>query len=225
MADQQQQPETPEQNSDERLAAIVVATLRKVLPKHMEEAFAPHAATLASLSERMKTPATPATPSSTPAGGGQPGGTPQIGDVMALVTDLETKLKREQDARAQEKREAREAKAFADLRTELGKDNRIRPEGVDAAAKLLFHADKVVRVDRDRVVMRLDDEDFDLAEGVARWAQRPEAGLFKQAPGYGGGTKPKGGRPPPARPASPGSPNAGQREDPLAKTLRDLGYT
>jgi hypothetical protein len=135
---------------------------------------------------------------------------------------LERNLKEERSARAAEKRASLERGAYEALRTEL--TGKVRPEAVDAAAKLLFHADKSVKVTSDGAVsFVLGDDEYDLKEGVAAYLKTPAAALFVAAPGYNDKRKQASGKVP-QRVVAGRTPQQGNvREDPLEKTMRDLG--
>lgn len=145
------------------------------------------------------------------------GGTPAAGDgVAGELAALKAQLKAQNDQAASERKAAREANAFQSLRTALA--GKVRPEAVDAAAKLVFHADKRVQVaDDGTITFKHGEADYSLAEGVAAYLKSPDAALFLPAPN---GSAQRQGQRVPARPA-PTAPMSG--EDKLAKTLRDLG--
>jgi len=197
----------------ELLGRVLPGVLGRVLPKALE----PHLPRAEAKVEPAK-----AAPPVTGAGAGGD-------DVTRQIEELRTALNKERDGRAAERRTQREQAAFGDLRAELVKAG-VRPEGVDAAAKLLFHADKHVKVAPDgAATFQLGDQEYpSLAEGVQAWRKTPAAALFLPAPGYGApGKRPQGpaARAPQRPMGAPPPPTAGaQREDPLAKTMRELGF-
>lgn len=188
---------------DERIAALVRGTIGKVLPTALEAALAPLREQFAPKPEAPKTPA---------AGAGGAASDP----LATRLAELEAQLTREREATARERQATREAQAFAELRAELG--GKVRPDAVDAVAKLLFHADKNVRVGKDGSVrFHLGDEEYSLADGVGAYLRSPAASLFLPAPGYAQ-KKPIPGRPP-ERPAGAGARPA---ETPEERTRRQI---
>jgi hypothetical protein len=189
--------------------AAVTAHLKRALPRALEEGVTP-------LLERFA--ATLPKPAST-----APAAAPQPGDELATkVAGLEAALNKERTARHAERRAALEEKAYGALRGAL--TGKVRPEAVETAARLLFKADGRVKVaDDGTATFKHGDDELDLAGGVAAWLKTPDAALFAPPPAPKARVVP-GRAPPPARP--PGAPTAaaGQREDPLQKTLRDLGW-
>jgi hypothetical protein len=144
------------------------------------------------------------------------GGTAAAGDgVAGELAALKAQLKAQNDQAASERKSAREANAFQSLRTALA--GKVRPEAVDAAAKLVFHADKRVQVaDDGTITFKHGDADYSLAEGVAAYLKSPDAALFLPAPN---GSAQRPGQRVPARPPAGGPP---PNETPMAKTLRLL---
>jgi len=135
-------------------------------------------------------------------------------DALRQIEELRGQLKKEKDSAQKEKRVAREEKAFSQLRTEL--TGKVRPEAVDAAAKILFHADrKVVVGDDGNITFKQGDSDFDLREGISEWMKTKDAAMFLPPPSP---------RVPVQRTNGPrnstGAPPV--NEDPLAKTVRML---
>jgi hypothetical protein len=151
-----------------------------------------------------------------PAAGAKPDGSTLAGDgVAGELAALKAQLKSQQDQAASERKAAREANAFQALRTELG--GKVRPEALDAAAKLIMHADRRVMVSDDgSVTFKHGDADYGLKEGVAAYLKSPDAALFLPAPN---GTSQRPGQRVPGRPPAGGPP---PNETPMAKTLRLL---
>jgi hypothetical protein len=145
----------------------------------------------------------------------KPAGAPAAGGADD-VSQLKAQLKAMQDQAAGERKASRESKAFQDLRAELA--GKVRPEAVDAAAKLVFHADKRVQVaDDGTITFKHGDADYSLAEGVAAYLKSPDAALFLPAPN---GSAQRPGQRVPARTTVTGG--APAVESPMAKTLRLL---
>jgi len=139
------------------------------------------------------------------------------GSGNADVDALRSQLKAMQDQAASERKASRESSAFQALRSELA--GKVRPEALDAAAKLVFHADRRVTVGDDgAVTFKHGDADYGLKEGVAAYLKSPDAALFLPAPSGA----PRPGQRIPGRPPGPtgGTPPA---ETPMAKTLRLIG--
>lgn len=136
------------------------------------------------------------------------------------VAQLKAQLKAMQDQSYAERKASRETSAFQALRTELS--GKVRPEGVEHVAKLIMFADKRVHVaDDGHVTFKVADADYSLAEGVAAYLRTPDVAMFIPAPGTPARNATRPVTRPLARPA-PTAPVAG--EDPLNKTLRDLGF-
>lgn len=147
--------------------------------------------------------------------GDKPAGTPAATGADD-VAQLKAQLKAIQDQSYAERKASRESKAFQDLRAELS--GKVRPEGVDALAKLIMHADKRVAVaDDGAITFKHGDADYTLREGVAAYLKSPEAAMFIPAPN---GTAQRTGARVPARTTVTGAPPAD--ESPMAKTLRLL---
>ncbi|WP_437489442.1 hypothetical protein WME75_10705 [Sorangium sp. So ce1014] len=183
--------------------AAVGSQLKRTLPKFLEEALGPH---IVSLREQLQPKPEPKA--------AQPSGDPEV---TRQLEELRAQLRKSEDSRARERQAAREEKAYGELRSEL--TGKVRPEAVDVVAKLLFHAEKRVTVDNHgHVSFKHGDTDYDLRQGVAEYLQSTESALFRPAPSPGVARK---APVVPARPVS--ASQRGEREDPLAKTLRDLG--
>ncbi|KYF87796.1 hypothetical protein BE20_24945 [Sorangium cellulosum] len=186
--------------------AAVGSQLKRIVPKFLEEALAPH---LTSLRESLQPKPEPKDK------GGQSAVDPEI---SKQIEDLRNQLKKERETAARERRAAREEKAFAELRSELA--GKVRPETVDTVAKLLFHADRrVVIGDDGSIAFRHGDAEYDLRGGLAEYLKSKDAAMFLPAPGYGQQPK-KPGLKAPNR--APGDKPQGT-EDPMSRTLRMLG--
>lgn len=211
-------PETPAPDAvdaDTKLANMVNAAvgsqLKRTLGSTLEAALAPFREQLAGLTAPKAPDAPAARQEGTAKGGVDP-------DVARQLNDLQTQLKTEREARKAERTATLHEKAFSALRAEL--TGKVRPEAIEGAAKLFFHADKRVVVGEDGTAsIRLGDEEHDLKTGVARLLKLPEHNFLLPAPGAEKKNPPKA----PQRPGG-APPRDGQREDPLAKTLRDLGH-
>ena len=145
----------------------------------------------------------------------KPAGVPATDGVAGELAALKAQLKAASDQAASERKAAREANAFQALRTELG--GKVRPEALDAAAKLIMHADRRVSVGDDgAVTFKHGDAEYGLKEGVAAYLKSSDAALFLPAPN---GSAQRPGQRVPARPAIGGD---AATETPMAKTLRLL---
>jgi len=201
---------TEEQRISNVVNAAVSSQLKRALPKVLGEALEAHLAPFREATAARQQHVAPAGD-----------GTPEP-EWKGRMETLERNLKEERSARAAEKRASLERGAYEALRTEL--TGKVRPEAVDAAAKLLFHADKSVKVTSDGAVsFVLGDDEYDLKEGVAAYLKTPAAALFVAAPGYNDKRKQASGKVP-QRVVAGRTPQQGNvREDPLEKTMRDLG--
>ncbi len=222
MADPNAPPPPPppaDPAADQKLADLVngavKAHLGRALPKALEESVTP-------LLTGFKAELTALLPKAPP--------TPEAGKGTAVNPELEelrAEVKREKDARLTEKRQAREDKAHGDLVATL--TGKVRPEAVRDVADLLFYARKAVKVGADgNVTMKVGDLDYPLAEGVGEYLKTKDAALYLPPPApaaKGRGALPV--RTIPQRQAPAGTPpgQAPQREDPAAKTARELGWT
>lgn len=150
----QQQP-TQEQQLANLVNAAVTSQLKRILPKAITDALGP---AIAPLKEQLAPKQEPAPQVS------QAQGDPAV---QAQIDELKKQLKREQDARANERRTAREANAFSALRSEL--TGKVRPEAVDHATKLLFHAEKAISVsDSGDATFKYGDDEYPLNTGSVR---------------------------------------------------------
>lgn len=212
-----------EHNTDDQKAlgnlvnSAVTSQLKRLLGPAVAEALKPHVDGFAGIREQLdKLTKGVATPDKSQGGQGQD-------DVAKRIAELEKQLNGEREARKAEKASAAKEKAFSALRAEL--TGKVRPEAVDAAAKLLFHAEGAIHIGEDgTVAFRMGDDEHDLATGVKAWAKSPASALFRPAPGYGeknpGGKAPKRPTGPDGKPL-PESPK--EREARLADKLKALG--
>lgn len=186
--------------------AAVSSHLKRILPKVLEDSLAPLREQLAAF-QAPKGPETKAAPS-----GGD-------SEAFKAIEDLKLQLKKERDTAAKERRLAREEKAFVELRSELTGSGKVRPEAVDTLAKLLFHADKKVRVSDDgQVAFHHADMEYGLREGVAEYLRSKDAAMFVTAPAPGAQSK----KAPAMAPRRPGEVPAGLKETPMERTKRML---
>lgn len=209
-----------EVSDDKKLSNLVnsaVSThLKRALPKFLEDAITPHMAALKELVAPK--PAEPAAPAANAA---QTTGTDPA--ILKQLEDMKAQLKKEQDTRARERQQAREEKAISDVRAALV--GKVRPEAVEHLIKVMVH-DRVIQTDGAMVTLKIGDDVLDLKEGLQDYLARKEHAIFLPAPGYN--QAPKAGKQP--RPVAPprtgpnGTVQRTEREDPLQKTLRDLGH-
>lgn len=178
--------------------------LKKSLPKYLEEALAPYL-------ERFQAPAAPKAPAATAATPGDETG--------RRLAELEAELTKTKTERASERQTALEERTFGELRTAL--TGRVRPDAVDAAAKLLFHAEKAARISgKGKVTYHLGDDEFATPrEFVDAYVKSPGAAIFLPPPGYGGAA---GKRPTTAPKVPVRGGTAPLRETPLEKARRRI---
>lgn len=180
--------------------SAVTAQLKRTLGKTIEETLRPHLEGFAALREAA--PKQAAVVADKGAGGDE---------TTARLASLEGQLKAEREARKSEKAAAYNDRAFTALKSELA--GKVRPEAVEPLAKLLFHADKRVKVTADGTPsFVVGDDEHDLAGGVAAYLNSPEAAMWKPAPAP---VKRGPGQRLPERPAGGGGP---EKVDPIAKT-------
>ncbi len=222
--DQDTQGSSEPSEMDKKLANLVNSAvsshLKRSLPKALDEALTPHMSKFQEMFSQAR-PADPPKQSATPAA--QASGTDS--EVLKQLEDMKNQLKREQETRAKERAQARQDKAFADVRAEL--TGKVRPEAVDHVLKVLAH-DRLVEVDNSGMVqMKVGDDSLPLKEGLMEYLKRKENAIFLPAPGYSAQPAKKPGLPATQRQVPQRTaPNGGQqpeREDPLQKTLRQLG--
>lgn len=187
--------------------AQFTAWLREAAPTLLEGALAPLRAELAA-----------ALPKPAPAAALSP-----ADEAARRIAALESQVQATEAARIKERNDGIMERAHGELRTALG--GKVRPDAVDVAAKFVFHADRAAQLGADgRVQWRLGDVPYaSAAEFAAAWAQTPAANVFREAPGYGAARTRPGARPPARPPSPPPAGGAAQREDPLTKTMRELG--
>lgn len=208
MADEQIPEGTtaPALTEDQKLSNMVNAAvgnhMKRSLPKFLEEALTPH---MTSLKEQFAS-LRPAEPSKAPKEGD---------DTNARVTQLEAMLKKEQAARAAERQQTRNDRAYGDLKAVLA--GKVRPEAVEMVAKLIKADGRLVVTDSGEASLRVGDMEHDLSTGIAEFLKTGEAQMFLPAPGYGPSSKPlKPGQRPPARTGGPPPAN----ETPAQKAQR-----
>lgn len=103
---------------------------------------------------------------------------PSVSDPSAdRIAQLEKALRAESEKRVAKEREARNMSAYQTLKEKLAPS--VRPEALDAAAKLLFKADEMVKV-KDHGPEWMDGRDLDA--GLADWLSSKDAQLFLPAP-------------------------------------------
>lgn len=114
---------------------------------------------------------------------------PRLAVFEAKLAEATKTIDSERAARVAAEGKARDDKAFSDLRTALGPH--VRPEALDQAARLLFHADKRVTFDEDgraQLMVRRSingiDEDaaMPLSDGAQFWAKSKEGAIFAPPP-------------------------------------------
>lgn len=191
-------PPAPKYVTAEEVAQMVTgavhANLKKALPKAFEDL------KLNELVQKAVKDAVPP-PAPAPEPTSDPKPDPRLAALEQKYADLDKQYQAEKKARTEAEQKAREDKAFQDLRSAL--TPHVRPEGLDAAAKLLFYADKRVTFDDDgRPVMTVrkapyqggDEEDVQmpLADGVALWVKKDGA-LFAPPPEPTGDKRGPGG--------------------------------
>ena len=217
--DQDQGTEPSE--SDKKLANLVNSAvsshIKRALPKYLEEAITPHMSKLQEMMSQSRQPE-PSKSATQPA---QPSGADP--EVMKQLESLQNQLKKEQETRARERQQARQDKAFADVRSELV--GKVRPEAIDHVLKVMAH-DRLIDVDSSAMVsVKVGEDLLPLKDGVAEYLKRKENAIFLPAPGYSAPAK-KPGMPQQRQVPQRQAPSGGQqpeREDPLQKTLRQLG--
>jgi len=106
-------------------------------------------------------------------------------EVIALQKQLELMqktLKQKEDATALQAKSIREKEAFGQLKTIL--NGKVRPDAVDHVAKLIFHADKKIKVGEDgSMAYQVDaDNEIDVQEGVKQYLKSKDALIFLPAP-------------------------------------------
>lgn len=209
------------QDFDKKLSNLVnsavSAHLKRALPKTIEDVITPH---MAKFQEVLQAREAPKAAPSAPAGSSV-GSDPEI---LKQLDDMKAQLKREQDTRLKERQQAREEKAIADVRAEL--IGKVRPEAVDHVVKLLAH-DRMIQVDGATVSLRVGEDALPLKDGLAEFLARKENAIFLPAPSPNQSSpkKPVGLRNVPQRAAPTGGGQRAEREDPLQKTLKDLGLS
>jgi len=94
---------------------------------------------------------------------------------------LQRKYALQEEATQKAIRTSIEKEAYTELRSKLS--DKVKPEAVDAVARLLYHADKKVIVDDDGELSWIDGEDrVDLDSGLKNWMKSREASIFLSAP-------------------------------------------
>ena len=105
-------------------------------------------------------------------------------EVAALKKQLEalqTQIKEKDAKAAAQLKASREKDAFSQLRTMLG--GKVRPEAVDSVAKLLFHADKKIKVGDEGEMSWLNgDEEISIEDGIKQYLKTKEASMYLPAP-------------------------------------------
>jgi hypothetical protein len=154
----------------------------ELIQARISAALEPHAQQLSQLQELLKK-ATEPKPAASKSG-------PSAEDLewqkkfeaqQAAMSDFEKQLKREREARSQERRDALAERAYGTARGHLAELG-IRPEGMDHVLKVL-KVDNAIRVGDDgRISFALGDDSYDLKEGLAMWAKSPAAAFFMPPP-------------------------------------------
>lgn len=119
---------------------------------------------------------------------------PQVAALTAKVQELTQNIQRQQDEVKAAKEQARNEKAFADLKSALG--GQVRPEALDIAARDLFLAQKRVTFDEQGnplfTVKKApyagaaeEDVPMPLTDGVSHWLKSEEGKFFLPAPTAG----------------------------------------
>lgn len=210
-------PETPKPLTAEDVATIVNSAIT-AHDKRNEKRRADETAKL--IADAVAKAATSAPPAPSPAPGADPSKaeTPEMAALRAQIEEMKKDqqkhaevVKTEREARKAAEDKARDDRSFNDMRTMLGKH--VRPDMLDAVAKLHFYADKRVQYDDDGnplfKVRRspgggLPEEDvlMPLADGVSHWVKSKDSAPWMPAPN-GEGKNPSGqfpvrgpGRPP-----------------------------
>lgn len=219
--DSSQEPSEADKKLANMVNSAVTSQLKRALPKHLEEALTPHMSKFEQMLSSFK-PAEASKPQAQASSSQQASGTDP--EVLKQLEDMKSQLRREQDTRAKERQQARQDKAFSEVRGEL--TGKVRPEALDHVMKVLAH-DGLVQVDTAGTVsLKIGEDALPIREGLSEYLKRKENSIFLPAPGYGQPVKKAIGqnqRQAPQRTQagrSNGQPQ--EREDPLQKTLRDL---
>jgi hypothetical protein len=107
---------------------------------------------------------------------------PQLAAVQSQLADLTKKYDAEKSAREAAEKKARDDKAFSELRSSL--QPHVRAELLDDLANNLFHIKKVVRVDDDgTILMKVEDTEYELKDGVPNYLKTKSALPYIPAPG------------------------------------------
>lgn len=202
--------------------AAVSSHLKRSLAKEIAGALEQQ---LAPIKQRLAEAPPPPADDAAAGKGGSKAPTPEMQAMQKQLADMQAAMKAAQDEAASEKKKAREEKAYSALKSEL--TGKVRPEALDAAADLIFHARKRIAVDDDGNVLfnvrsslgkGLPEEDrqFPLADGVREFLKTQEAALFVPSPSGGNGAQK---RPTQQQPRAPG---AAPRYDTPAKSQDEM---
>lgn len=183
-------------------SAVTAQLKRALAPKTLAAALAPLIADVVKpLQDELATlkQAPPATPATGPAPGPAPDKpNPELTAVKQQLQEMKDQLAKERDRAAAAETKQRDDAAFGALKTQLSAA-KVRPEMVEALAKVLFLADKRVEFDengkpllRVRVApskgMAEEDQLLTLEDGVKAFVKSKEAEPWLPAPGGAPGT-------------------------------------
>lgn len=189
----------PQYVTKDDIAAIVNAAVSSHLKRSLDKSIGSALdAALAPIKSKLDAPP----PSAEEKTQQKQGPSPEVAALQKQLADMQAAMAKANADVAAERKRNHETAAYSALKSELG--GKVRPEALDAAADLIFHARKHVTVDDDGNAtfkvrssrgkgMPEEDLEYQLADGVREFLKTKDAALFLPSPG---GQAANGGRAP-----------------------------
>lgn len=106
---------------------------------------------------------------------------PQVVELKKQLEAMQKQTKEAQDRAAAQLKASREKDAFGQLKSMLS--GKVKAEAVDSVAKILFHADKRIKVSDEGEMLWLDgDNEIGIEDGLKSYLKSKEAAIFMPAP-------------------------------------------